>query len=405
MSDAARRQRQEALSRRLYTTAALNLLADAIASVALPLAFLQATGSISLSAALVTAGHLPRLVLSLPLSAVADRLPRAPVVIASYTAEFACLAGLALMLHQGVESLVLVSLIGVVRGTMSELGVSASAGYVPQVLGRENLLRYHSRIETIEGGVAIAGPSVGGWLVGVLGGVVSLAVPAVMSAFNAVVYYLLPRVPSPARDRGTRAVWRGLLPDIGAGLRFVVADRTQATVLAVNLALGASTASYVFGVVVHLREGLGLSPSVVGLVMAASGAGGLACSLVLDRLISVRQGLAVLLIAIGLAGLLLASFGLVPHAWMAAVWLFLLDVAWVACFIVAGTLQQYATPDDLLARVDAVNGLVFTAGAAGASAMAAAWLPSTGAPTFLLGVGASALIPIAVAAVARLRTA
>ena len=386
------------LAFRLYLTSALNLLADSISSVALPLAFLQATGSVSLSASLVAAGYFPGIFLTLPLGALADRLPRIPLVALSYVVESLCLAALALALHLGVENVFLVSLIGFLRGAVSELSVLASAGYVPQVLGRENLLRFHSRIETIEGGAAIAGPSLSGWVVGIFGGILSIFLPSAISAVNAVVYCLLPRprAASGGDNAGPRA-GGSLFSDVVASVKYVTSRGIHILLLSANFFLGASTASYIFGVVVHLRNDMGLRASSVGLIMAASGAGGIVCSLILDRLFNVGDGKRVLLGAVCTSGVLLSSFGFVSNAWAAAAWLFMLDFAWVACFIFIGTLQQYFTPDRFLARVESINGLVFTGGAALASMAAASWLENYGARAFLTGVGAIAIVPVGIA--------
>lgn len=62
----------------------MNLIGDAIAQLALPLAFLYATGSIVLASILATATLTTQLFLTLPLAAIADRLPRRKVVFAGY---------------------------------------------------------------------------------------------------------------------------------------------------------------------------------------------------------------------------------------------------------------------------------------------------------------------------------
>lgn len=54
----------------------VKLIGDAIAKLALPLAFLYATSSIVLASTLATATLTTQLFLTLPLAAIADRLPR-----------------------------------------------------------------------------------------------------------------------------------------------------------------------------------------------------------------------------------------------------------------------------------------------------------------------------------------
>ncbi|WP_368492317.1 MFS transporter [Cutibacterium sp.] len=140
----------------------INLIGDAIAQLALPLAFLYATGSIKLASTLAGVTLMTQLVLSLPLAAVSDRLPRRRIVFAGYLVEGICLTVLGWLLLGGFANFVLVTLVGIMRGGASQFGVAASSGYVPQLLGRDAMLKFNSRVETIEGVAAIGGPSISG---------------------------------------------------------------------------------------------------------------------------------------------------------------------------------------------------------------------------------------------------
>lgn len=381
---------------RLYSTRTTGLLGDAISSLALPLAFLAKTGSVTLAATLVAAAQVPQFVLALPLGTVADRVPRKPLVICGCVAEAGALAALSLMLLLGHPGFVGVVCLGAVRGAFGQLGVSAAAGYVPQMLGRDNLLRYHSRVETVEGVATIVGPPVSGGLVGAVGGPLALMFPAGASLINAFVFGFLPAAPRPATHRahpdcGTD----GVIVGTARGIRYALTHRLQFALLLASMALGTTTTSYVFGVVVHLREGLQLSPGWLGVVMACSGLGGLVGSLIVQRVFTVGQGRCVLIGALIVVG---AGLVALPHVFspvLAGCVLFVLDFAWVTCFIFCGTLRQYDVPEDFLARVESINGLAFTLGAAVASGYAALVINSVGVTILLTVVGSSVIVPIA----------
>ena len=268
--------------RKLYSTTLINLIADAVVQVALPLAFLSATGSVSLAALLAGATLLTQLILTLPLAAVADMLPRRPIVIAGYVAEASCLAFLGVMLWFGVSNIIVFIGVGCLRGAASQFGVAASSGYIPQLLGRESLLRYNSRVETIEGVAAIGGPTLAGGIVSLLGGPIALAVPALMSAVNAVVYRALPDrpAPSPTKMSLTGAIApRRIVTQITDGFTYVLRSRLLVSAQLVQFALGATTAGYIYGVVVYLKSSLDVPSWQVGFLLAASGVGGIAASL------------------------------------------------------------------------------------------------------------------------------
>lgn len=387
---------QSLLFRKLYSTTLINLIGDAIAQLALPLAFLYTTGSIKLASTLAGVTLMTQLILSLPLAAISDRLPRRKIVFAGYLVEGICLTVLGWLLLGGVVNLVIVTVLGVVRGAVSQFGSAASSGYVPQVLGRESMLKFNSRVETIEGVAALGGPSISGGLVGFFGGAYALFVPAVLSFINGVIYSKLPDIPAPHVSDRKRFSLLVIAQDIRDGIGYVVKSRTLVAMMAVQFALGATTAGYAFGVVVHLGVHMGLSPWIVGFTMAASGVGGIVASIVLDRYVPLEKYRVVLVTSLVGVGGILAAFSAVDSVFVAATGLFLLDFCWVGVFIYSGTLSQYVTDDAHLSRVDSIADLVFH-GASSISALLAGVLISGGGVTAYLCVLALTVTPALVA--------
>lgn len=384
--------------RKLYSTTLINLIADAVVQVALPLAFLSATRSVSLAALLAGATLLTQLILTLPLAAVADMLPRRPIVIAGYVAEASCLAFLGVMLWFGVSNIIVFIGVGCLRGAASQFGVAASAGYIPQLLGRESLLRYNSRVETIEGVAAIGGPTLAGGIVSLLGGPIALAVPALMSAVNAVVYRALPDrpAPSPTKMSLTGAIApRRIVTQITDGFTYVLRSRLLVSAQLVQFALGATTAGYIYGVVVYLKSSLDVPSWQVGFILAASGVGGIAASLMLERFIPIDRYRIVIIIALLGVLTILIGFTFVENLFILATGLFLLDCCWVAVFIYVGTLSQYVTDDAHLARVDSVETLVFLGASSLSTLLAGAIIPTHGVTWYLTAISLATLPAVA----------
>ena len=384
--------------RKLYSTTLINLIADAIVQVALPLAFLSATGSVSLAALLAGATLLTQLTLTLPLAAVSDMLPRRPIVIAGYVAEASCLAFLGVMLWFGVSNIIVFIGVGCLRGAASQFGVAASAGYIPQLLGRESLLRYNSRVETIEGVAAIGGPTLAGGIVSLLGGPIALAVPALMSAVNAVVYRALPDrpAPSPTKMSLTGAIApRRIVTQITDGFTYVLRSRLLVSAQLVQFALGATTAGYIYGVVVYLKSSLDVPSWQVGFILAASGVGGIAASLMLERFIPIGRYRIVIIIALLGVLTILIGFTFVENLFILATGLFLLDCCWVVVFIYVGTLSQYVTDDAHLARVDSVETLVFLGASSLSTLLAGATIPTHGVTWYLSAISLATLPAVA----------
>lgn len=372
---------------RLYTTSLLNLLGDSISQLALPLAFLATSGSVVLAATLASSAALTQLLLSLPLAAIADRLPRKPVILFTGIIEACSLALLVYLLLTGQISFWPVILLGILRGTASQLGSAATAGYVPQLLGRDAMLHFNSRVETVEGIAAIAGPSLSGSLVSLLGGPLALFLPVTFTALNTLIYWQLP-AQKPAAPSGTgKKLLDSILPDILQGISYVARSRLLVTMQLIQLALGISTAGYLYGVIVHL-DSLALEPWLIGLVMAATGVGGILASLILEKFIPLEKSKSVLLSALAGVGSILIIFPQSSNIYLLSAGLLLLDFCWVAIFIYSGTLLQYVTDDDHLSRVDSISDLVFMAGST-LSLGLASWLASAGNPgnyLFVLGI-------------------
>ncbi|QJC22459.1 MFS transporter [Arcanobacterium buesumense] len=380
--------------RRLYSTTLINLIGDAVAQVALPLAFLYATGSIALAAALAASTLTTQLVLTMPLAAIADRLPRRPIIIGGYTIEAICLAILGIFLYVGFAQPVVFIAIGAIRGAASQFGVAASAGYIPQLLGRDALLHYHSRVETVEGVAAIGGPSVAGGIVGLLGGPLALFVPAVMSGMNAIIYRALPPRPTVTLSdtSSTKSeIFRRILPDIYEGMAYIAHSRTLIAAQLVQFALGATTAGYIYGVVVHLKSDLDLPVWLVGFILASSGVGGIIASLTLEIFVPIGRYKVVMSLSLVGVGIILAAFAFVHNLFFLSFGLFALDFCWVGLFIYSGTLSQYVTDDRHLARVDSVETLSFYGASALSTFFAGLLIPGHGVAVYLSAISATVL--------------
>lgn len=352
----------------LYLSTATGLLGAAIATVGLPLAILYSTGSIGLAGALAAASEFPALVLALPLGALADRLPRRPVVILGRLGEAGCVAAITVLLASDRFTLVAALGIGAARGVLSQFAEAAFAGYIPTALGRQSLLRYNSRIEVIEGGAALVGPSIAGSVVQFVGALWGAASSGITSALNAVIFFFLPDVPKPkmsdTRDGGTGA--KGALQrvarDTVAGARFVLKSPVQLTLAVFSLFLAATTTSYGLVLVFHMTREVGLSATITGVVMAASGVGGIVAAILLEKFVSMRHTWLLLVISTVGATALLVMVPWLTSPFLLAAALFLLDAAWVAGFIYSGTARACLTPDALLSRVESVDTVVFSLG-------------------------------------------
>ncbi|GAB2963950.1 hypothetical protein GCM10027184_09640 [Saccharothrix stipae] len=173
----------------------------------------------------------------------------------------------------GVLSVGLLAAVAAVAGTFAVFGDIAGLALVPMVVPREQLTRAQGVVEVGQATAQVAGPALGGWLVGAITAAGALAADAVSFLVAAVTLLWVRVVERPQVGAG---MWAGVRAVFGhQGLRRVTL----------------CTATHVFWfnaftvvVVLHLVTALGLSAARVGLTLSAGAVGGLLGALVAARL-------------------------------------------------------------------------------------------------------------------------
>ena len=138
--------------------------------------------------------QIPNIALAYPLATLSDSLPRKPMIVIAGAVNILSILTLALMIEQHMLSWFAIAALGFVSGVFSELAAASEAGYIPQLLGRENLLSYNARREICEGISAIIAPPTAGFIVLVAGATVGLIVPVLLFGAATISYATLPSV-------------------------------------------------------------------------------------------------------------------------------------------------------------------------------------------------------------------
>ena len=243
-------------------------LGTQIAGVALPLLAVVTLHATPFEVGMLgAASTIAFAVLGLPAGAWVDRVRRRPVLVASDIVRALLLATIPLAALLGVLSmwqLLVVSLLTGVARVFFDIGYRS---YLPAVIGRDRVLAGNSSLEFVRASGQVAGPALGGILVSLLGAAAVLLVQAGTFAVSAVCLIgIRAREEAPARsDHGARR----MRTEIAEGLAFVLRSRVlRATALASALSnFSFAIASAVN--MVFLSRTLGLSPALIGVVIAA----------------------------------------------------------------------------------------------------------------------------------------
>ncbi|MGW7365538.1 MFS transporter [Streptomyces sp. NPDC054841] len=342
---------------RFWGSQAASFTGTQVTMVALPLiAVLSLHASAFEVGVLAAVERVPFVVLSLPAGALIERLDLRRVLVISAVARTVLILTVPLAAALDLLTIGHLYVIAVLIGALSVFADVAGMSVLPALLPADRLADGNSKLEAGRSGADVLGPGLGGLLVQALTAPFALIADALAFAVSGL---LMSRV-RPVRE-GVRPAHDeppSLVREIREGLKFVV--RTPLLLWNAVAASLMNLFAFVFLAIQYLFmvDALGMSPAVVGLVLALGGVGGVLGSVVSGRLIE-RLGLGrafILGSTAVAAGVLIA--GSAPHRAFAgpavlAVGYFMYVLGGPVFNVAAITARQVITPDHLLARTNA----------------------------------------------------
>ncbi|WP_033222080.1 MFS transporter [Kitasatospora phosalacinea] len=338
---------------RYWTATTVSGLGDAVTAIALPLTAVSVLHANGFQVGLVTAaGYVAWLVIGLPAGVLVQRLPLRGTQIAMDLLRAAAIASVPLAAAFGVlglPHLVAAALLVSFAGVVFDVGNST---FLPSVVPAEQLTARNSLTSATHSVNQLAGPSLGGLLVQLLGAATALVTDAVSFLCSAALLRTLPRAaaerPAPGGERPSfraqiREGWR-------YATRHPVVGPCLAEATCVNFVCGALMAV----IPVFLVRTAHAPAGLVGVLMAAEGAGSLVGAALTPRL-AARFGTARTLVLGSLFGVLTAPLmALAPGG--PGLLLFALGNAGFGASVVVPsiltrTYRQATTPAALLPRV------------------------------------------------------
>jgi dTMP kinase len=311
-----------------------------LALIALIVDVYDRTGSAAWVSALLIVEFLPMLVVGLALGPLIDRLPRRNLMIGADLVRF----GVFLTLPFAPSALAIVALAAVAGLATGFFRPAVYAG-LPNLVAEDDLPAANSLLQAVESVAALV-PIVGGAIVAATGPDANYVVNAFTFLVSAV---LLLGIPAD-RLQQRAAPSRGHLRDLAEGFRVVVRSRPLLTVLVVwtlvEIGIGHANVSWV----VLSKEALDGGDFGYGFLMAASGLGLLAGSLlggpwVERRRMAEAYGAALALMALG-SGLAALS----PNVWLAGVFVVALGVGNGVAVVCNAVLVQRGARDEVRGR-------------------------------------------------------
>ena len=302
---------------------------------------------------LVTAQWGPVLVLGLFGGIVADSFPKRPTIVATQSVAMVLAFLLAVLVATGVAELWHVLVLALLLGVTSALDIPARQTFVIEMVGRDDVVSAVALTSTLVHSAKIVGPALAGIIIAAFGLAPAFFINGL--SFAAVIAGLVAMRPGELVPSNRAVLPRSpgaVLGNVGEGLRYALAHRD--VLVAIGLVGAATAAGMNFQVLLPplARDVLRTDASGYGFLMAASGVGAVAATLMVAfrgrprplLLPAAAVVIGLLDIVVGLSGSL--AIGLVA---MAAI-----GLAGVLLTTHANTLIQLSAPDHLRGRVMAL---------------------------------------------------
>jgi MFS family permease len=339
--------------RQLFLADTISQLGTRVSMLALPLIAVVALNASPIEVGLLSAsGTVAFVVLGLPAGAWVDRVRRQPVLVAADLGRTGFLGLVPLLWWADLLTIVHLYVVSLMVGVLTVFFDVAYQSYLPHLVGRSHLVEGNAKLESVRAVTDVAGRGLAGPLIQALTAPFAVLADAVSYGMSAWFVIRIRRREARPHRRARPHLGR----EIGEGLRFVLGNPCLR-------AIGFCTGSYVLFaamthtmIVVLLARDLGLTPLVIGLVLAVGSCGALVGALS-ARAIGARLGQGP---AIWLSLAITAPFGLlVPLAsrgwglWATTVGWAVTSFGVVVYNVVQVSLRQSLTPERLLGRMNA----------------------------------------------------
>jgi MFS family permease len=337
----------------LWSGQTVSEIGSAITLLALPLLALVTLDATTFEVgALMACTQLAFLLVALPAGAWVDHWRKRRVLVCGDFGRVALLASIPVAKAFGVLTLPQLYVVALLTGVLTVFFDVAYMSYVPELVEGDQLVDANGKIGASQAFGQVAGPSLGGILVGALGAAYAIVADAASFALSGFATLGIRR-----RDaRPEPTVRRDFRADIREGLRFVLGHPILRKVVACTGTSNFFSGALVAVEIVYLKRTLGASAGVIGLVFSVASIGGLVGGVLAGK-ISERVGSARL---IWLSQTVAGPFGLLTAAafsgWgvaLVAIAMFAFSIASVIYNSAQVSYRQAICPRPLLGRMNA----------------------------------------------------
>ncbi len=343
----------------------------------------------------------PILVLALPSGAIADRVAKRRLLMATQAAQACTALAVAALVATGAVAYWHVGILALGTGLANTLFNVVRQAFVMETLGRDDVVSAVALSSAAFHGARIVGPAAGGLVIAGVGVAPAFAVSGAGHLLALAALATLGVEGRPRRQRPTT-----IRQDIAEGVAYALRTPEIRAVLGVLFVISFCAFNFTMWVPLLAKNVLGQGAQELGFLMAAVGVGAVCGALTLGTAVPGHPPLG-LLHASAVAGCsVLAALALVQSVWLSALGLFLLGYASVITAAGCNTALQLGSSDELRGRVmglfTLIHGGSFPIAAFLIGAVAERW--SVGTAFLVWGAGGLAVLAMLMGARRRVVT-
>lgn len=266
---------------RFWTASTLSSVGTSVTSVALPVIVVTLLHASPLEVGYVNAAPLAAYtVLGLFAGMLIDRWRRKPVLVWSSAVRAGVLVVIPLLWLAHALSIWAIVATLFVFSCAAVFGVGARQSFLSSIVARSQLVSANARLDQSDAAASTLGPALGGGLVGLLGGPLSIALDAVSYVVDAGILATI-RIDEPRAEAGPRRRAGGEIRD---GLRWAYRHRELGPLAwSTHVWFVGNSAAFTILIPLVLRT-LHFTPPIYGLLLAAAGAATLVGAFAAPRL-------------------------------------------------------------------------------------------------------------------------
>jgi MFS family permease len=301
----------------------------------------------------------PMIGLALPAGQIADRFDRRKILMTATVLAVISALGLAAVSATGGNVKLMYACL-FLSGLARAFQGPARSSLMPQLVPRSMFTNAVSWAVSGFEMASLAGPALGGMLIGIFGGATKVYL---LAAVGSVFYFSMlaaitkcPFVAESQKDNAATKDWRSFM----VGLSYVWRTKLLFTVMSLDLfavLLGGAVAL----LPVYAKDILHVGPAGLGWLQAAPSIGAVTMALLMTHLPPLKKAGSALLWSVAGFGVATIIFGFSTNFWLSVAMLFLTGAFDNISVVIRHILVQTLTPDEMRGRVSAVNGMFISA--------------------------------------------